>query len=263
MNESHALPTPLAERDASPEGGRRAVPARPEATARSSGWTAGRIAALVIGALLVLTSLGTLGGGAFALWADRTQRDAAGYVTSGIHAFTTAGFALATEPIELGSPGVGWLYSHVLLGEVRIRVTPTGPSSGLFVGIGPSGEVDRYLAGVAHTHISDFWSGRTQVAGGNDPGSAPGTRDFWVASTAGRGPQSLLWDPVDGTWTVVVMNADGEQVIDMAAELGATMPALLGISVFALVGGGILALGGALLILGAIRRSRAGVARRV
>ena len=103
---------------------------RPQAAARPSGWATGRITALVIGALLVLVAVTLLGGGGTGLWAELTQRDA-GYVTTDVHAFSTSGSALATEPTHLGSPGVGWLYSPGLLGKVRIRVTPlsAGPEA--------------------------------------------------------------------------------------------------------------------------------------
>jgi hypothetical protein len=229
------------------------VPPRPQAAAaRPSGWTAGRITALVIGALLVLVSVGVLGGGATLLWADRTQRDA-GYATTDVHQFTTSGSALATEPTDLGSAGTGWLYSPTLLDTVRIRVTPASPGP-LFVGIGPATDVDRYLAGVSHTLISDFREDKVQDIGGGPPASAPATQNFWVASTAGTGAQTLVWDPTDGSWTVVVMNADGRPGIDVAADLGARVPALLWIAVGLLAAGAIFAVGGVLLIAGAIRR---------
>jgi hypothetical protein len=255
-------PGDLAERERGP---RRpaAVPPPPPAAARPSGWTGGRITALVIGALLVLFSIGVLSGGGAALWADLSYRDSAGYVTTDAHVFSTSGSALTTEAIELGSPGVGWLYSTVVLGEVRIRVTPENPSSTTFVGIGPSADVDRYLAGVSHTLISDFWSERVQVIGGGSPASAPGTQDFWVASADGTGPQALTWDPANGSWTVVVMNADGNPGVDVTTDLGATMPSLVGIAVGSLVIGGVFLIGGVVLIVGAIRRSRAPKARSV
>lgn len=239
------------------------VPPPPRTAARPSGWTGGRITAVVIGTLLVLASLGLLGGGITALWAVGTQRDAAGYVTTGVHAFSSSGSALATEPIELGSPGVGWLYSQVVLGEVRIRVTPAGAGPDLFVGIGPTVDVGRYLAGVGHTHISDFWTGSAQAMSGGTPGSAPGTQAFWVASTAGPGPRTLTWDPANGSWTVVVMNADGSSGIDVRTDLGATLPALSWIAIVSLAAGVILAVGGTLLIVAAIRRRRADLARAV
>jgi hypothetical protein len=218
------------------------------------------LTALVIGALLVLVSLGALGTGATAVWVNGTQRDAAGYVTTGVHRFSTSGSALATEQIDLGSPGVEWLYSPTLLDEVRIRVTPASTGSTLFVGIGPSADVDRYLAGVNRTVISEFWGNKVQAVGGGVPRSAPGSQDFWVALATGRGPQTLPWAPANGSWTVVVMNADGRSGIDVQTELAARMPALPWIAGGLLAAGGVHALGGALLIAGAIRRRRAATA---
>jgi hypothetical protein len=210
---------------------------------------------LVIGILLALISLGLLGSGGTALWAD-TQRDAAGYLTTGVHAFSAPGSALATERIELGSAGTGWLYSPALLGTVRIRVTPARPGPAMFVGIGPAADVDRYLAGVSHTLISDLWADKVQPIAGGTPGSAPGTQDFWAAAASGPGPQILRWHPAAGSWTVVVMNADGRPGISVRADLGATYPTLLPIAAGLLAAGAVFGVGGALLIAGAIRRPR-------
>ena len=235
---------------------------RPAAAARPSGWTGGRITALVIGALLALVSLVFLGGGGTVLWADLAKRDA-GYITTDVHEFSTAGSALATERTDLGSAGTGWLYAPALLGKVRIRVTPTSPGSALFVGIGPSTDVDRYLAGMSHTLISDFWGNGVQAIGGGTPASAPGTQAFWVASSTGPGARTLTWDPANGSWTVVVMNADGRPGIGARADLGATIPALPWIAVGLLAAGAVFGAGGALLIAGAIRRRRASPAGTV
>jgi hypothetical protein len=258
VNESHVSPTTLSAGDtAHPEGGPAGPAAarfRPQGGARPSGWTGGRITAMVIGVLLALVSVGLLGGGGTALWADSTQRDAAGYLTTGVHEFAASGAALATERIDLGSAGTGWLYSPAQLGKVRIRVTPVRPGPVLFVGIGPSADVDRYLAGVSHTLISDYWQGRVQPIGGSRPASAPAGQDFWVASATGPGAQTLRWDSAPGTWTVVVMNAGGGPGIHVRADLGARYPALVGIAAGLLAAGAVFLAGGALLITGAIRR---------
>ena len=265
MNESPVSPTARTEADMTrPDEWRRgpaAVPPPPEVSAGRPRWTTGRITALVIGALLSLISVGLLGGGGAALWADLSHRDEAGYVTTDAHAFSTSGSALATESVELDDPGVGWLYSTVILGEVRIRVAPVDPSSTLFVGIGPSADADGYLAGVSQTVISDFWTERLETTGGGTPGSAPGTQDFWVAAVSGTGPQTLTWDPANGSWTVVVMNADAQAGVNVSADLGATMPTLMAMAIGSLAIGALLLVGGVLLILGAIRRSRASAAR--
>jgi hypothetical protein len=230
----------------------------PETAARPSAWTGGRIAALVVGALLGLVSLALLTGGGTALWADTTQRDA-GYVMTGVHEFSSAGSALTTEPTELGSSGVGWLYAPGLLGKVRIRVTPASPDSTLFVGIGPSKAVDRYLAGVNHTLISDYFGDKVRAIGGGRPGSTPGTQHFWVASTTGAGARTLLWNAADGSWSVVVMNADGRPGINVRADLGAEFPALLWIAIGLLAAGAIFAVGSAFLIRSSFVRRRSGL----
>jgi hypothetical protein len=232
-----------------------AMPPAP-AAARRSGWTGGRITALAIGALLVLVSVVLLGAGGTALWADLTKRDG-GYLTTDVQEFSSSGSALATEPTDIGSPWTGWLYSAALLDEVRIRVTPESPGPELFVGIGPSADVDRYLAGVSHTHISDFWTNRVEFIDGGTPGPPPGTQNFWVASSSGTGTQTVEWEAADGSWTVVVMNTDGQPRIGaVAADLGARYPALVWIAFGVLVGGAVFLMGGVLLISSAIRRSR-------
>lgn len=203
--------------------------------------------ALVAGILLVLVSLALLGGGGTALWADLTQRDG-GYVTTGRHSFSTSGAALATEHTQLGSAGVGWLYSPGLLGKVRIRVTPRAPGAPVFVGIGRSADVDRYLAGVDRTVISEFFEGNADPVSGGPARSAPGTQHLWVASASGRGEQTLRWQPHDGSWTVVVMNADGHRGLAVGADLGARFPALPWIALGVLVAGAIVGIAAGLLI---------------
>ena len=214
------------------------IAAQPTSVLRPSGWSAGRIAGLVIGAVLVLLALALLGAGGTALWADRTQRDA-GYVTTDVHSFSTGGAALATVPTHLGSTGMGWLYSPGVLGKVRIRVTPAASGSAVFVGIARSADVDRYLAGVRHTVVSEFFRDKTRVVDGGPARSAPGQQHFWVASDTGRGTRTVLWDPSKGSWTVVVMNTDGHPGVDVAADLGARMPAVFWIAVGVLAAGAV------------------------
>jgi hypothetical protein len=210
----------------------------------------------VIGTLLVLISLVLLGAGGTGVWADRTQRDG-GYVTTDVHDFSTSGAALATVSTELGSAGIGWLYAPGLLDKIRIHVTPASAGPPLFVGIGPSTNVDRYLTGVNHTIINEFWEEKTETVAGGAPAAAPGTQDFWVASSTGPGARTLEWEPADGSWTVVVMNADGRPGINVGADLGARMPAVLWIALGVLIAGAVFLAGGGLLIAGAIRARRA------
>jgi hypothetical protein len=240
MPEIEVAPPPVAETDTQIASAR----------AKSSG---GRTAAIAIGAVLALVGLICLGAGGVGLWADLTQRDG-DYVTSDVHKFSTSGSALATAHTELGSAGVGWLYGPGLLDEVRVRATPETSGARLFVGIGRSADVDHYLAGVNRSVIKDFWKANVQPVAGGAARSAPGAQRFWVAKATGTGPQTLVWKPANGTWTVVVMNADGGPGIGVAADLGARLSALPWIALGFLVAGLIFAAGAALLIVGAVRR---------
>jgi hypothetical protein len=216
------------------------------------GWGTGRIAAIAIGTLLGLLALTLVGAGGTALWADRTQRDK-GFVTTDLHEFSTSGSALVTDETELGAAGVGWLYGPGLLGKVRIRVAPRDARSRLFVGIGKSHDVDRYLAGVDRTVISEFFKEKANHVGGGAARSVPEAQDFWAASATGVGPQTVLWKPGHGSWSVVVMNADARPVLDVEADLGARIPALPWIALGVLLAGAVFAAGAALLIIGAVR----------
>lgn len=258
MNERHPSSTALSPDEVvRPEEHPTVLPPAPPAPRGRSGSSAGRAVAIVVGSLLIFMSLVLLGSGGTAMWVDLFKRDEAGFLTTDAQRFSATGSALTTRPTELGPAGIGWLYSPGLLDQVRIRVTPTDPNSTLFVGIGPTTEVDRYLAGVRHTLITDFWSGRVQAVGGGASVAAPDTQEFWVTSESGRGPRSLEWDPIEGSWTVVVMNANGQAGIDLVTtDLGATVPALVWVAFGVLVAGGVFLVGGVLLIAGAIRRGR-------
>ncbi len=245
-------PTPVV-----PPGG-AAAPA-PAAPARGSTWTAGRIVTVVIGSLLLFAATGLLGGGGALLWADQTQRDDDGYLRTPDVDVSTDGYALTTEDIRFDISGEQWVVDD-LLGTARLEVTPQDPDDEIFVGVARTVDLARYLGGVAHRVFDEFGPGwragrnMTDVAGGA-PSAPPGEIDFWVARTAGSGTQVLDWRPADGSWTVVVMNADGGPGVDVEARVGATVPGLTGFSAALLVAGAVLLAIGALMIALAVHRA--------
>jgi hypothetical protein len=236
-----------------------ASPSRPDlAPGRRPGWTGGRITSLVIGILLGLVSFGLLAGGGFSLWADQTQRDAAGFVTMVRHDYSTPTHALTSERIDVGT-AYGFFPRGVL---DRVRVTVTSNVSGrpVFVGIGPASEVGRYLSGVDHSVVTDLGRpGYRTVAGERSP-APPSTRGIWTVASVGRGPQTVVWRVAEGSWTLVVMNADGSGGVDIHGALAATVPDLLWIAVGLLAAGGMFLVLSMFLVVVPIRRASKGVA---
>src|SRR6266480_2946076 len=125
----------------------------PETRTAPSRWTAGRIAMLVVGSLLALIALGLMASGAYGLWLHTQRSD--GYVMTSSERFTTGGYALATKTLHISSDVPSFLYGRDWLGDVRILGESANPNRPLFIGIARKDDLDRYLAGVAHSEVVD------------------------------------------------------------------------------------------------------------
>jgi hypothetical protein len=221
-------------------------------------WRAGPIVAVVFGAVLVAGSLAAgIGGGAMAI-ADH-QRDSDGFVSASTVRLSTTTYAVTTQEIQIHGPGRGMTRSF--LGEVRVAVD--GGSAATFTGIARRADVDAYLGTVAHDQVTglSFPQGQgvaryVRVPGGA-PAAAPGTQPFWVASAAGTGARSLIWEVQDGDWVLVVMNADASTGVEADVTLAGTVPGWSWIPTALWVGAAILfAIGAGLIGLGVAFASR-------
>ena len=194
------------------------------------------------------------------MWADQTQRDAAGFLSAS-HAYRTSSYALTVEDIDLGGKDVPhWFLPSSILGTIRIRVTPLDPSTPIFVGIAPTVAERTYLDGVKHAEIKNFSDDRVAVTEGGGAPSAPPSESTWLVERSGSGPQTIFWHPRSGSWSVVVMNADASRGVAVAANAGATVPSLLWIASGLLIAGGVfMAIAIVLLVLG-IRRPKRRIA---
>ena len=218
----------------------------------------GRVVALVLGiVLLLLPGIGLVASGGVLLWADTSDRTD-GFIFSPREEFSSDGYALVSERIELATDA-DWLPLSVALGTARVDVSGTGGEE-VFVGIAPVDDAMAYLGNVQRTVVDDLGfdapaSSYDQIDGG-EPSGPPTDQDFWIASASGPGTQQLTWDPAEGDWMFVMMNADGSAGVSVEARIGATAPALGGIA-WGLIGGGLfLMLLGVLVMVLALRRRR-------
>jgi hypothetical protein len=217
-------------------------------------WGAGRIVALVLGIVLLLPGLALLAGGGALLWADRSGNRSDGYLFSDRDTFSSQGFAISSERIDL-STGADWLPISSTFGSARIEVTGTG-SSEIFVGVAPVAQATAYLDGVQRTVVSDLGlsAGPDRTVSGGAPSGSPGDQNFWTDQASGPGTQQLTWTPRQGDWMLVVMNADGSAGISAQARIGATFPALTGLAWGLLIAGIVAVVIAALLLVLAFRR---------
>jgi hypothetical protein len=216
-----------------------------------SAWTAGRVVAVVLASLVLLVSLGLASAGTALLVADNTLRDDDGYLMTERMSFTTGTGALTTESMELSDGSASGVVPEMFIGKAKLHVVDRRDTD-VFVGIGRSTDVDRYLDGVAHAELVDVTGppARRRPVFREEPGGAvtqpPESVGIWDASVSGPGSQSLVWEPREGDWTIVVMNADGSPDVAVSAAVGATVPVL------SWGGGTLLVLGLGGLLLGSV-----------
>jgi hypothetical protein len=230
-----------------------ASPGTPPPDSGRTGWTAGRVVAVVLGSIASLIGLALLLGGAALIGAHASARDSDGYYTTGTERLSTATYALTAEDIDLGSDAADVVPKDVL-GRVRIRAERPGGRP-VFVGIGPEREVDAYLRGVAHAEVDDLDPPRYRTTGGGAPRRPPSAERFWVASTEGSGRQAVSWEVEGGQWTIVAMNADATRRVVIDADVGAKVGWFLGVGIGLVVVGLLLLAGGVMLIVVAGRRA--------
>ena len=215
---------------------------------------AGRVALIVAGVFAALLSLAFLAGGTALVVVDQVQRDEDGFLMSPSEDFSTATYAIVSDSADVDLSG-SESAARAILGDVRIR---SESDRDVFVGIARDTDVDEYLGGVERSVVTDIgedpeYSHRR----GDAPSSPPGDQDFWAASTSGSGEQTLEWEPEDGSWSAVVMNADGSRGVASELSIGAELDAALWVGIVLLVVGALLAALAAIAITAGARRGRA------
>jgi hypothetical protein len=212
-----------------------------------SGMSATKIILAIVGAALGLAAMAMLFGGAALAIAYGTQRDDDGFLTSRSYDLGSDGYALISEDVDIAPHAGDWWPSDLASVRLQVESADGGP---LFVGIGPTDDVDDYLRGVALDRLVEI-RGRGDddidydSQSGGAPGSAPGAQTFWAVSSEGAGERSITWEVESGTWTVVVMNADASLGVDVQARAGAKadilLPIGIGLLFIGLVAGGVAA----------------------
>ena len=216
--------------------------------------SAGKGVLAAVGALVAMLAIGLIAGGGGLLWGYSNDRSPDGYFTSPDVELATSQYALTSTNIDLGARPGDW-FPDGRLATVRLDVMPTGDSP-VFVGIGPEADVETYLEGVGLSEVTEV---RTDAityrdTAGGAPATLPSERDFWTASAVGPDAQSLTWELERGSWTVVIMNADGSAGVSVDVSAGARTELLIPVALALLVAGAVFGMLAALLLIIAIRR---------
>lgn len=204
-----------------------------------------KIVAFVSGVLVALASIGLVVSGAGLMVATELQADNDGFFQSPTYELTTTEYAFATPDVDIASRPGDFVWPRGLA-DIQLEIEPTSTAP-VFVGIGPSADVDRFLAGVTYDEITDLGSTSSDVQltmrSGSQSATSPVDETFWVASTVAAATESIEWEVEQGEWSMVVMNVDASPGVEANLQAGMRVDALLPIGAAILVVG---------LILGAV-----------
>ena len=175
-----------------------------------------------------------------------------GTLSTGPHHHATSATAVVSDEGDLG--GTGLLPN----GDPTVKVSVEDSEKPVFVGIGPAEDVDRYLAGSTVQTVSDFdlWPFQLDTStkeGDRQPGS-PLDETFWVAQSDGATSASASWKAQDGSYQIVVMNADGSPGVDVDGSVSLRVPLLGTLAKTGLAAGGTLVVIGVPLLIAGLRR---------
>ena len=191
----------------------------PATTAPATGWPAGRVLAIVFGSLATLIAAALLAGGGATVIVDETQRDGDGFLMTPTETFSTGTHALVSETVRTDLDGPDFVYWPDFLGTVQLRSESAQPT---FVGIGPAGEVDRYLAGVSREQIDDLGDGSGTLVGGT---AIPAERSPAASSARMLPPITARMRPADhGAGAVPTAAWGGEGAGSAVSEPGSAPP---------------------------------------
>lgn len=195
-----------------------------------------RVLLLILGTILIVVGLliGLVGGRLAAMVGPSgTAQHTVGKVEGDGYALVANEFTINT-----GSSAIDGLGNF----DVSAKSTTTNQ---LFMGIGPTKEVNEYLSGAARDVVSDVTDGSSRVVPipGTRVPSDPTAQDFWLAQSQGQNPKVPLAKSGPDT-TLVIMNVVPAKPVGATVALGMTSSSLFPLSL------GLLILGVLLFVLG-------------
>jgi hypothetical protein len=207
-----------------------------------------RAIVIVIGVILLLGGLVTAvaGGALMALFGSSSTLSSG----QGRVATSTNGLVTAMDDIK----GTSGFASTV--DQPTLRVSVNGAGREVFIGIGPAAAVDRYLSGSSVDKVTDFEVDPFRLKTVHQAGTAqpqpPSAQTFWTAQ-ASRRQATLNWKISDGSYRLVVMNADVSPGLTVDGKFALTIPHLFAIGIGILVAGILVTLVGLLILVLGLR----------
>src|SRR4051812_41866633 len=222
----------------------------PTPTAPYNSGDAARTGRLIGGGVLATVGavLALGGGGILALGGSD------GEFSSGHRDVSTGSSALVSEVASInGTADVTDALGHP---RVKIAADSTNSDHNVFVGVARKADADRSPACAQIDRVTDFgadpWSPDKPRVEATAKPKPPATQSFWVAKSSGSSA-AIDWKVRDGSYRVVVMNADGSRGVATQSQFEVEVPHLSTIALAMLIVGLVTVGGGIAMMIPAMR----------
>ena len=167
-------------------------------------------------------------------------------------------------PIDLDEVAVNVLKTMGVVTTFKFESVNNDSSKQIFMGVADQADLDNYLDNVPYDELTGYvfrWNlDFDQVRYSNHSGTAspsdPNSESIWTVSTVGTGSETLEWQTEAGNNSVVFMNGDGSEGIDIDLIVKAKVPSPLGWGLGLLIGGILLLVIGGLMVYRSVRQVR-------
>jgi len=205
----------------------------------------GKIFLIVISVLILLAGLASMIGGGALTWSNYFLKDDDGFYSSKAADINRDSFAITTSPADI-ELDPHWVLNWVE--KVKVKFTATNKTEGkeTFIGIAKEETLSDYLGDSDYDEIEEFrtknLSSEPQISykrhsGNSAPETPPTSLKSWTASAHGDGQQVLEWRLEEGTYSMVLMNADGSRGLKFSGSVGVKIPVIPGLGLGLLIGG--------------------------
>jgi len=223
--------------------------------------SAGKVVLIVFGAIFILISIGMIMGGGALVWVDQALTDSEGFITTDTITLDRNSYAITTHPADVDFKG-WWPWGWHNFVTIKVEGENNDSSKQIFIGIADESDIRHYLSDVSYDEVKELEIHPYNVSYTRHYGSSvpepPIAQTFWVAEKYGSGARTLEWDLEEGTWVLVLMNADGTTGIDLSGVVGVKVPWIFGVGLGLLLGGIALLVLAVVLIVLATRSPKAG-----
>ncbi|MBN2336048.1 zinc ribbon domain-containing protein [Candidatus Bathyarchaeota archaeon] len=234
-------------------------------------WGAGKVIAVLFGGLLLLVGVPLTFAGTAVMGVTRSLDDGTGYIGIRGVDFDTGTQALVFKEMhmkdmlidEIDGPMVHYWAPEP--GDfVKLKFTAESNTGGeVFIGVIEESKAMEYLGDAEYDYISEFRMDKPhdrtpEITYRRHDGDTLNATlldlDIWTAYANGE-EATLDWAPEDGSYWVVIMNADASAPVDVETGLGVKVPFLSFIGQGLMLGGLVcLGLGGLVMYFGVVGR---------